>query len=148
VARYGDLSHYFEGHICLQPAGALDEFFQCFTFDKLHRIKVVAAGFAQMKHRGHIGMTDAARRPGFPDKTVPGWVIADESSVNDLQGCWALQVDIKGFVGDSYRAVSELDRYSLFVLQNLVVLKAKLGRKIRTWITLGFESALQGTNRT
>jgi hypothetical protein len=77
-------------------------------------------------------MTDAARRSSFPDKTVPGGVVTDESSVNDLQGNWPLQMDVKGFVGDSHRAVSELDRYSIFVLENLVVLKAKLGRNIRT----------------
>jgi len=56
----------------ISASAPLDQFFQSFALDKLHRVKVVAAGFAQMKHRGHVGMTDTGGRSSLPDKTVSG----------------------------------------------------------------------------
>ena len=53
---------------------------------------------------------------------------------------------IDGFIGYSHAAMPELQRLSVLVSQNLVMLKTKLGRNIRDGIALGFENAAQGAN--
>jgi hypothetical protein len=63
---------------------------------------------------------------GFSYKPEAGRVVADEPSVDDLQGHRALQMDIKGFVGGCHCPVAKLDRRSVFILENPVVFKTTL----------------------
>ncbi len=45
--------------------GAFDKILERFPLDKLHRVKVVLTGSAQMENRGNIRVTNARRRAGF-----------------------------------------------------------------------------------
>jgi hypothetical protein len=49
-----------------------------------------------------------------------------------------------GFVGYSHAAMPKLQRLSVLIPENLVMLKTELGRGIRNRIALGFESSAQG----
>ena len=84
-----------------------------------------------MMDRGDIGMADAGCSPGFSKKTAPGRFVTDELSTNDLESHRAPQVGINGFVGYSHSTVAELHRRSIFVFENLIVIKTKLGRILR-----------------
>jgi hypothetical protein len=45
----GDLRRHFQRQLHLDPARALDEILERFPFYKLHRVKVILTGFAQME---------------------------------------------------------------------------------------------------
>jgi len=88
-------------------------------------------------HRGYIGMADAGCGPGFSEETAPGGFVTDELCTNDLESHRAPEVGIHGFVGDSHAAASELHRLSVFVFEDLVVLKTELRRNGQNRLGLG-----------
>ena len=58
-------------------------------------------------------------------------------------------MDIESFVGDPHCTVAKLNRFPILILQNLVVLEAKLWITINSRsVALRCESTLQGANRT
>ena len=60
-------------------------------FYKLHRIKVVPAGSAQVENRGNIRVTNARRRTGFAQKAKPRRFITEISLADDFQRHGAVQ---------------------------------------------------------
>ena len=50
-----------------------------FPFYKLHRVKVILTGSAQVEDRGNIRVTNACRRAGFAQKTKPRRFITEIS---------------------------------------------------------------------
>jgi hypothetical protein len=82
-------------------------------------------------YRGYIGMADAGCCSGFPQETAPGRFITDELCANDLESHGASELGINGFVGYSHATAPELHRCSIFIFENLVVLKTELRRKGR-----------------
>jgi hypothetical protein len=65
----GDLRRDFERQLYLNLAGAFDEMLERFALYKLHRVKVVLTGSAQMENRGDIRVANARCRAGFAQKT-------------------------------------------------------------------------------
>src|SRR5258707_15634686 len=92
-------------------------------------------------------MPNAGRGPGFSYKTEPGRVVTKKLRVNDFQGSRTLQADIERFLSNPHCAGSELERLSLRILENRVVLEAELGGSKHDGIALGFESSAQGAHR-
>ena len=66
-----DLPRNFQCRLYLEPARAFEKAFERLALYKLHRIKVVLAGSAQVKDRGNIRVTNARRRSRFAQKTQP-----------------------------------------------------------------------------
>jgi hypothetical protein len=97
-------------------------------------------------YRGNIRMVDARCGPGFSQETAPGSFITDELRSNDLESHRTAEMGIDRLVGYSHAAMAELQRLSVLISQNLVMLETKLGRGIRNRIALGFESPAQGAN--
>jgi hypothetical protein len=56
-------------------------------------------------------------------------------------------MDVKGLVGYADRPATELNRRSIFVLENPVLIKTKLGRNVRKRLGLVCDSSPQRTNR-
>jgi hypothetical protein len=81
--------------------------------------------------QSYIRMADAGCGSGFPQEAAPGRFVPDELRTNDLESNWAPEVSIDGFVGDSHATASELHGCSIFVFENLIVLKTELRRSIR-----------------
>jgi hypothetical protein len=88
-----DLRRHFETHVRLHAPQTAYEIFQCFSLDKLHRIKIAAAAFAQMKHRDHVRMPDACRRSGFPLFTAQ-----TASGKSHCQSGWRSVSSVPGFL--------------------------------------------------
>ncbi len=84
-----------------------------------------------MEYGSHIGMTNTGRGPGFPQETASGCFVTDELCRDDLESHRAPEVGINGFVGYSHATTTELLRCSIFVFENLVVLKTELRRNGR-----------------
>src|SRR5260221_13858025 len=101
-----------------------------------------------MKYRSHIGMTNTGRGSGLPHETAPGRFVPDELCTNDLQSHRAPEEGINGFVRYSHATASELHRCSIFVFENLIVLKTELRRNGRKGLRLRRDSSSQRANWT
>jgi len=75
---------------------------ECLTLHKLHRVKVMPTGSAQVEDRRNIRVTKAGRRAGFAQKTKPRRFITEISLTNNFQGHWAVQIDIERLISDSH----------------------------------------------
>jgi hypothetical protein len=84
----------------------------------------ILTGGAQVEDRRNVRVTNARRRAGFTDKTKPRRFITEISLTDDFQCHWATQIDIERFVSDAHRAPTQLDRFPVFALHQLVVVKA------------------------
>src|SRR5215469_7381830 len=115
-----------------------DEARERFTIHKLHRIKEIPAAFSQVMDCCDVRMVDAGCGPGFPQKTAPGALVTDELRTNDLQGHRGPEVGIDRLIGYSHAAMPELQRLSVLISENLVMLKTEFGRGVRNRIALGF----------
>ncbi len=60
-----DLRRDFQCQLYLEPAEAFDEILERFPLHKLHRVKVLLTGSAQVENRGNIRVTNARRCAGF-----------------------------------------------------------------------------------
>jgi hypothetical protein len=96
--------------------------------------------------RGDVRMVDAGRGPGFSQETAPRSFVTDELRTNDLQSNRAPEVSIDRLIGYSHAAMPELQRFSVLISENLVMLETKLTRGIGNRIALGFDNAAQSTN--
>ena len=50
---------------------AFDEFFECFTLYKLHRVEVIVAGPSEAEDRGNVCVTNAYRCAGLTQQAKP-----------------------------------------------------------------------------
>jgi hypothetical protein len=76
-------------------------------------------------------MADTACGPGFPQKSGSGCLISEVTWADNLERSEPSQVDIKGLIGDSHGAATQLEQRSIFVPKNLIMPKAAcLGLKI------------------
>jgi hypothetical protein len=66
----GDLLYDFERQLHLEASRAFDEVLKRFPLYKLHRVKVVLIGSAQVEDRRNIRVTNARRRAGFASNQV------------------------------------------------------------------------------
>jgi hypothetical protein len=71
-------------------------------------------------------MADPGCGSGFSHETAPGSFATDEMHADQLQGDWASKVGIDGLVGYSHTAAPKLQRRSVFISKNLVMLKTEL----------------------
>src|SRR5258707_15579894 len=69
-------------------------------------------------------MTDAGCRARLTQKTKPRRLVVKIASSNDLHGNGAVQIDVKGLVGDAHRTTTQLNRSAVFALHQLIILKA------------------------
>src|ERR1700686_4820199 len=81
----GDLRRNFQRQLYLEPAGAFDEILERSPLYKLHRVKVVLTGSAQVENRGNVWVTNARRRGGFAKKAKPRRFITEISLADDFQ---------------------------------------------------------------
>src|ERR1700726_2939872 len=61
----GHLRRNFHGQLYGKPTGSSDQALKRFPTDKLHRIEIIAVGFAKVEDRSNVWMTQACGRPGF-----------------------------------------------------------------------------------
>ena len=117
----------FQRQLYLEPARALDEILQGFSLHKLHCVEVTLSASPQMEDRGNIRVTDAGRRTRFAQETKPSRFVTEISFADDFQCHGAPQIDIERFVSDPHRTATQLDRFPVFVLDKLIVLKPLYG---------------------
>src|SRR5215469_8340197 len=96
--------------------------------------------------RGDVRMVDACRGPGFSQETAPRGIVTDKLRTNDLQSNRAPEVSIDRLIGYSHAAMPELQRLSVRISENLVMLETKLTRGIGNRIVLRFDNPPQGAN--
>ena len=105
-----DLVSNFEGAPRLEPVRALDQAFERLSFHKLHRVEEAVIRFAQVEDRSDVGMAEAGGHARFSHETRPSRFIANILFVDDLEGYRAMQIDIKGLVGNAHGAATQFDR--------------------------------------
>jgi hypothetical protein len=66
-----DLCRDFQRQLHLKPAGTFDKVLEGLPLYKLHRVKVVLTGSAQMEDRGNVWVPNTGVRAGFTQKTKP-----------------------------------------------------------------------------
>ena len=69
-------------------------------------------------------MTHARRRAGFAQKTKPRRFITEISFADDFQCHGAVQIDVERLVSDPHRTATQLDRFPVFALHQLIMLKS------------------------
>src|SRR6516162_3497833 len=69
-------------------------------------------------------MPNTGRRPRLAQKAKLRRFFAEISLVDDFQRHRAVQIDVERFVSDPHRTAAQLDRFSIFTLHQLVVLKS------------------------
>src|SRR5262249_31194446 len=77
----------------------------------------------QMKHGGHVGVVKARGCTGLAQKPTADRFVADISFADHLKGYGTSEIDIERFVSDAHGATSQLDRSTLFIQHQLIVLK-------------------------
>jgi hypothetical protein len=77
-----------------------------------------------VEDRGNVRVAHARRRARFAQETKPRRFVTEIFPADDFQGHRTPQIDIEGFVSDPHRAATQLDRLSIFVGHQFIVLKA------------------------
>src|ERR1700694_3175585 len=69
-------------------------------------------------------MPQPRSRTGFTQKTKPRRFITEISLADDFQCHGAVQIDVERFVSDPHRTATQLNRFTVFALYQLIVLKS------------------------
>src|SRR5580700_785910 len=69
-------------------------------------------------------MPQPRSRTGFTQKTKPRRFITEISLADGFQCHGAVQIDVERLVSDPHRTATQLDRFSVFALHQLIVLKS------------------------
>src|SRR5271165_5543275 len=77
-----------------------------------------------MEHGGNIRVANARRRSGFAQKTKSRRFITKISLADDFQCHGAVQIDVDRFVSYPHRTATQLDRFPIFAVDQLIVLKS------------------------
>src|SRR3978361_312908 len=91
---------------------------------ELHRVEVTAPSSAEVYHRCDVRMAPLCRRPGFAQETKLGRLITQISLADEFQCDGAVQIDVERLVSDPHRTATQLDRSTVFGLEEFVMLKA------------------------
>src|SRR3981081_3383518 len=73
-------------------------------------------------------MPQPRSRTGFTQKTKPRRFISEISLADDFQCDGAVQIDVERLVSDPHRTATQLDRSTVFGLEEFVMLKAQRHR--------------------
>src|SRR6266481_4201530 len=92
-------------------------------------------------------MPQPRRRASFPQKTKSRRLVTEIFFADDFQCHGALQIDVKGFVCDAHRPAAQLDRFPIFALHQLIMLKS-LRRLLRSRLECILRRGLSGLNVT
>src|SRR5215470_9774730 len=100
--------------------------FQRFALDQLHRVKALAIILPRpvIKNGGDVRVPKPRGGACFAQKAFPGFGVGRNASVDDLEGYFIPQDSVKGLKGDAHRAPTQLDRPSIGVDSDLVMVKA------------------------
>ena len=69
-------------------------------------------------------MTDARRRTRFPQETKPRRFVTEIFFADDFKCHGASQIDVKRLVSDTHRTATQLDRFSIFVQHQFIMLES------------------------
>ena len=76
-----------------------------------------------MEDRGNVRVANAGRRTRFAQETKPSRFVTEIFFADDFQCHGTSQIDIERFVSDPHRTATQLDRFSIFVGHQLIMLK-------------------------
>src|SRR6202008_739234 len=133
-----DLCCNLQRQVYLEAARPFDEMLQGLPFHILHRVEVIPEASAQMENRGNVWMTEASCRARLAHKTKSHRLVSEIPFVNDLQCHRTVQIDVTRFIGHTHRPATQLDRTSVFALQQFIIVET-----LCCWFQSGLNCILQ-----